>query len=272
VDRTIVLSDGRHLTVRDEGVPTGPPILSFHGSGMGRLLYPPHVQDAIARGARTIAYDRPGLGGSSRKPGYAIADHASDVRELAAALGIDRLVVWGASAGGMCALACGALAPDLVQAVALLAPSVQVSDETWPDPEAKRAEYASRAAEDRTRPTPDWIAMLSDGVPPADVDALRSGAGAWFADDAREAMAPGGDGWFDEGWAFRHDWGFRPEDVAVPVLVIHGQLDAWVDPAGSMALAKRIPHAELRLTPEDGHISVMNRASEANAWLLAHLA
>lgn len=272
MDRTIMLGDGRRLISRDEGVPTGPAILSFHGSGMGRTLYRPHVEDATARGARAIAYDRPGLGGSTRHPGYAIADHVTDVRELAAALRIDRLVVWGASAGGMNALACGALAPDLVRAVALLAPSVRVSDEPWTDPEAKRAEYATRAAEDRARPTDDWIALLSDGVPPADVEALRSGDAEWYAEDARDAMAQGGDGWFDEGWAFRRDWGFRPEDVSVPVLIVHGKRDAWVDPAGSEALARRIPGSELRLTAEDGHLSVMRRVGEVNAWLLAHLA
>src|SRR5262245_47883173 len=258
--------------VREDGLPSGPAILSIHGTGMGRTLYGPHLTDVRARGARAIAYDRPGLGGSTRRPGYAIADTASDVRTIAHALGIEQLVVWGASAGGMPALACGALAPDLVAAVALFAPATHRTVDTWVDQEAKRAEFTARAAEDRVRPVESWIEVLSDGVPPADVEAVRTGDAEWYATDAADAMQQGGDGWFDEGWAMRKDWGFRPEDVSIPVLIIHGKRDVWIDPAGSIDLARRIPGAELRLTENDGHLSVMRNVPTVNEWLLARLA
>lgn len=271
MDRTIDLADGRRLMVRDEGDPAGPVILSFHGSGMGRTLYGPHREDVIAHGRRAIAYDRPGLGGSTRKPGYAIADCVADVRAIAAALEIERLAVWGASAGGPFALACGALAPDLVSAVALFAPAVRDLDEAWADPEAKRAEYAQLAAEDRVRSIESWMERLSPGLPPADLRVLETGDVEWYAEDAREAMSQGGDGWFDEGWARDHDWGFSPEDVTVPVLVLHGRRDTWVEPRGSEELARRVPHTELRLTPEDGHLSILRLVPEVNEWLVRRL-
>jgi pimeloyl-ACP methyl ester carboxylesterase len=46
---------------------------------------------------------------------------AGDVRAICAELGIDRLAMWGMSGGGPHVLACAALLPDLVTAVASLA-------------------------------------------------------------------------------------------------------------------------------------------------------
>jgi pimeloyl-ACP methyl ester carboxylesterase len=73
------------------------------------------------RGRRLICYDRPGYGGSTPQLGRSIADCAGDVRAICAALGIDRLAMWGWSGGGAHVLACAALLPDLVAAAASLA-------------------------------------------------------------------------------------------------------------------------------------------------------
>jgi pimeloyl-ACP methyl ester carboxylesterase len=47
-----------------------------------------------------------------------MADCARDVRAICAALGIERIPMWGHSGGGPHVLACAALLPDLVPAVA----------------------------------------------------------------------------------------------------------------------------------------------------------
>src|SRR5208283_3158948 len=85
------------------------------------LLAGAWLRDAESRGIRLISYDRPGYGGSTAQPGRNVADCASDVRAIAGALGIDRMAVWGYSGGGPHALACAALLPDLVSAVATFA-------------------------------------------------------------------------------------------------------------------------------------------------------
>ncbi len=51
------------------------------------------------RGARLISYDRPGYGGSDRRPGRRVADVAEDVARVADALGLDRFAVAGRSGG-----------------------------------------------------------------------------------------------------------------------------------------------------------------------------
>jgi len=283
VDVVVEIEDGRRLLVSDLGETAGPTILSYHGSGMGRTVYKPYLADAVQHGARVVSYDLPGLGGSTRRPGYSVADSADDVREIAAGLGIRRLTVWGTSAGGPFALACAALLPDLVAAVACLAcgylpPGVsevgQGTDAMLAlDPDAARAEYGRRAERERERGSSAAAMMEAYGedLVPADAKAMSDGVAQWFADDVGDALALGGDGWFDEAWAESHDWGFDVADIQVPALLIHGRLDTWADPAISTWLAARIPGAELRLTPDDGHLGVLNHVTEATAWLLGYL-
>lgn len=101
--------------------PEGDVILVHLGSSGSRLLYGPAIADAAARGARLVGYDRPGQGGSTRLPARAVADLVADLRAIAVAHGVERLVTSGLSGGGPHALACAALAPDLVAAIATFA-------------------------------------------------------------------------------------------------------------------------------------------------------
>ena len=121
MQRTVHTTDGRTLAVEEAGDPAGRPVLVHMGTPNSRHLYGQHVRDAAERGLRLISYDRPGYGGSSPQPGRTVADCAGDVRAICAELGIDRLAMWGISGGGPHVLACAALLPDLVTAVASLA-------------------------------------------------------------------------------------------------------------------------------------------------------
>jgi pimeloyl-ACP methyl ester carboxylesterase len=63
-------------------------------------------------------------------------------------------------------------------------------------------------------------------------------------------------------------WGLEPADVAAPALFLHGGRDRVVPAAHGEWLARHCPSAELRLYPEDGHISVLNSlAAAAMGWL-----
>ncbi|MCY7324608.1 MAG: alpha/beta hydrolase, partial [Microbacteriaceae bacterium] len=121
--RDIRLDDGRNLRVHDTGAGSGsaPTLIWHHGSPQTGALLEPLVAAAAARGIRLLSYGRPSYGGSSSLPGRTVASAATDVAEIADELGIDRFAVMGASGGGPHALACAALLPDRVLAVALLA-------------------------------------------------------------------------------------------------------------------------------------------------------
>jgi pimeloyl-ACP methyl ester carboxylesterase len=122
MERIVRTQDGRTLAVEDGGDPAGRPVLGHAGTpSSSRYQYGPALADAAGRGLRLISYDRPGCGGSTALPGRTVAACADDVRVICAALGIDRLAMWGISGGGPHVLACAALLPDLVAAVAALA-------------------------------------------------------------------------------------------------------------------------------------------------------
>jgi len=283
--RDITTPDGRTLRLHEAGASEGPVVLVQQGTPMSGLLFEPHVRDAENRGIRLVAYDRPGYGNSTPAPGRSIADAAEDVRLIADALRVERLAVWGVSGGGPHALACGALLPDRVAAVASLA-SVAPVDAAGLDWLAGMGplnldEFAA------TRQGPDALedylrdqartTVSAEGVVQAlrqlltDVDlaVLTGDLGEYFAETMREAVRPGIAGWRDDDLAFDRPWGFAVEEVRVPVLLWHGEQDLFVPFAHGQWLAARIPNVEAHLTAEDGHLTLLQRRiPEVHAWLL----
>lgn len=90
-------------------------MLFHYGTPGVRLLSPQAVGAAVRCGVRLLVPDRPGYGGSSRRPGRRVADVVEDIVQLADALGWDRFATWGGSGGAPHALACAALLPDRVR-------------------------------------------------------------------------------------------------------------------------------------------------------------
>jgi len=243
MERAVRTPDGRTLAVEDAGDPAGRPVLAHNGTPNSRHLYGRWVADAAGRGLRLIGYDRPGYGGSTVQPGRSVADCAGDVRAICAALEIDRLAMWGWSGGGPHVLACAALLPDLVVAAASLASGAPYGAEglDWfagmtqddvaynrlllTDPEAARAQI------DQDR---EWLLAASasemaegfaSSAPPVDAAVLQGEMAAWLAYAIHDGLAPGSQGWWDDGRAHLDPWGFELADVTVPVLLLHGAQD-----------------------------------------------
>jgi len=101
---------------------------------------------------------------------------------------------------------------------------------------------------------------------PADHAAL-AGEWSWLGRVAGQAIAGGPAGLIDDELANVGPWGFDPARVAVPVLLLHGEQDRMVPSSHGRWLARACPSAELRLFPEDGHISVLRAAPDALKWL-----
>jgi len=271
-EHDLALDDGRTLHVYDTGADSERLAVFWH-HGTPNLGAPPApLFPASERlGLRWVSYDRPGYGGSTPCPGRSVGSAAGYVAAVADSLDIERFAVMGHSGGGPHALACGALLPGRVVAVvsgAALAP-FDAEGLDWfagmvPSGVASLGAAAEgRAAKERFEASG---AEYDPEFTPADLDAL-AGDWSWFGSVVGPAMAAGPGGLIDDDLAYVSPWGFDPTDVAVPALLLHGGRDRIVPSSHGEWLARRCPAAELRLSPDDGHISILTSGAAALEWL-----
>jgi pimeloyl-ACP methyl ester carboxylesterase len=270
----LTLDDGATLHVYDTGPAGGDDRLAvFWHHGTPNLGAPPAplFAESDRLGIRWVSYDRPGYGGSTPCPGRSVGSAAGYVAAVADSLGIERFALMGHSGGGPHALACGALLPDRAVAVvsgAGLAP-FDAEGLDWfagmvPSGVASLSAAAEgRAAKERHEASD---AEYDPEFTPADLAAL-GGEWSWFGSVVGPAVAAGPGGLIDDDLAYVSPWGFDPAGVAVPVLLLHGGRDRIVPSSHGEWLAARCPSAELRLSPDDGHISILTSAPAALAWL-----
>jgi pimeloyl-ACP methyl ester carboxylesterase len=290
VDRTVRTPDGRTLAVEEAGDPNGHPVLVHEGTPNSRHLYPPAAIDAAVRGLRLISYDRPGYGGSTPQPGRSVADCAADVRAICAELGISRLAMWGISGGGPHVLACAALLPDLVSAAASLASLAPLDAEglDWfagmgdlnaddtrlflRDRQAARAKLDADREQILGASPAELVSGLQTLLSPTDAAALNDGLAEFLVYCDHEGLAPGNEGWWDDGVAHSSPWGFELSAISVPVLLMHGRQDQFVPFGHGQWLAEHIPGVEARLFDHDGHLTLLtNRIPEVHGWLKERL-
>lgn len=288
-EHDVRLLDGRNLRILEDGAPNGRPVLVLHGTPGSRLLYRKHVEDATNRGLRLIGLDRPGYGGSTPLRGRRVCDAAADVLSVANDLNLDRFAVWGHSGGGPHALACAALLPDRVVAAASLGSLVPYSADgiDWFEglSEGHAAFYRRMISDpsgweaglvvdppDRPPLTPeqfrkDMSAILSDVDKLAFTDELVE----YFQSHVREGQRGGVAGLRDDSLAWVMPWGFELSSIRVPVQIWHGGQDLMVPYSRGEWLSTHVPHADVHLVPEDGHVTLFEyRIPAVHAWLQSH--
>jgi len=290
MERTVRTPDGRTLAVEESGDPAGWPVLVHMGTPNSRHLYGPNAADAAGRGLRLISYDRPGYGGSTPHPGRTVADCAGDVRAICAGLDIGRLAMWGISGGGPHVLACAALLPDLVTAAAALASLAPYGAEgldffagmgqdnvddmrlALADEAASRAKAEKDREEMLNTPPEEMAKAMESLLTPTDAAVLSGELAGYLASSTQDGLAPGSEGWFEDGCMITKPWGFDLASISVPVLLLHGREDMFVPFGHGEWLAAHIPGVEARLTDDDGHLTLLqNRIPEVHAWLAGHL-
>ena len=273
---------GRALRVLEVGDPGGPMVLVHHGTpGSGRI-HAPWAEDAARRGLRLVAYDRPGYGESARESGRTVASAAADAEAIADALGAERFATWGSSGGGPHALACAALLSDRVAAAATLAsvaPRTEgldflagMGEDNVREFEAAFAgEAALRAQLDGLKSGED-VMELESIFSAVDVAAMAGPVGAFLLEAIEAGTAPGLDGWIDDDLAFVAPWGFDPSDIKVPVQIWQGRQDRMVPYAHGEWLARRLLRVDVRMSPDEGHVTLLERrVADVHAFLAARL-
>jgi pimeloyl-ACP methyl ester carboxylesterase len=247
----VALPGGRTLHGYDTGEPAGGARLTViwhHGTPNVGPPPAPLFPAGDRLGVRWLAYDRPGYGGSTPRPGRTVGDAAADTAAIADARGANRFALLGHSGGGPHALAVAARRPDRAVAVAAVAGLAPFGAEAldWFAGMAEsgaaslRAAAAGRAAKER------FEAENAEGDPeftPGDLAAL-AGPWSWFGPVVMAALAGGRRPLIDDDLAYVAPWGFDPAEVAAPVLLVHGGADRLVPAAHRLWLAGRCASAE----------------------------
>ena len=280
-DNHFPLRDGRVVGYAECGDPTGLPVYYCHGLPSSRLEIASEGIAAAAEraGVRLIAVDRPGIGESSTRLQRTIPDSTLDLADLADGLGHERFAVLGVSGGAPYALAAALRIPERLRAVGVvsgLAPLAGTGLRAVMTPRARRMLWVARwlpgLLDRRLRGVADALERHPESVMTAyerelpEVDRAvvadpswrQALTGAW-----REAFRRGVDGPKQDLMLAARPWGFRLDDVRIPVNLWFGGADRVVPPVMGRFLADGLRFTESRLYPAEGHLSLIVRRAES---------
>ena len=259
------------------GAAGGRPLVFCHGFPSSRLGAALLDAPATALGVRVIAPDRPGHGLSDFQRRRRVAHWPADVASLADALGLDRFVVLGVSAGGPYAIACAALLRGRVTSAGVASGwAPRSAPRTNPrgrlpfvpglgrNVRLLRRFALSRAAKRLGRNGLRFLDRATRDAPAADRAVIADPEHArLIVDDMREAFRQGARGPARDATVIGARWGFRVEEVGAPVWLWHGQEDQQVPVAKARHVAERIPGSRTLFYAQEGHLStVVNHARE----------
>ena len=115
------------------------------------------------------------------------------------------------------------------------------------------------------------VEMLGNLLSPTDAAALNGEFAEWLYRTEQGGLAPGDQGWWDDGVAHFSPWGFDIGSVGVPVKIWHGRHDQFVPVQHGQWLAGHVSGAEAALSDTDGHLTlVMQRLGDVHGWLVDH--
>ena len=267
--------DGRSLDLYLAGPSDGTPLVFHYGTPSSGLPFGPFVDAIAERGLRYVGWSRPGYGSSTRQPGRDVADVVEDTAAVLDHLGAESCFAVGWSGGGPHALACAALLPERVEAVATIgsvAPwpaegldwmagmaeeNVEEFSASLESPEALIA-FKERNWPIFSKVTAPEIADAFGGlIDDVDRGSLTGEFAEWMAADLRDGLREGYWGWFDDDMAFIRPWGFDLATIRVPVHLWQGAHDRMVPFAHGEWLAAHVGSACAHLLPEHGHLSLL---------------
>jgi 3-oxoadipate enol-lactonase len=207
--------NGQELFFEDTGG-DGPPIVLSHGFLMDQAMFVPQVAE-LAEVYRVVTWDQRGFG-ATRSDGGAFSywDSARDLFGLMDVLGIERAVLGGMSQGGYVSLRAALLHPDRVRALVLI--------DTQAPPEApdKIAEYRVMIDTWVQHGYLDDLAQAIAGLIIGDEVIEAAWTAKWKDWDAERLRTAGG------ALLDRDDVTDRLEELAMPVLLVHGTEDAAI--------------------------------------------
>ena len=268
------LKNGGLLAFCEYGSANGTPVLFFHGWPSSRTMA--ELTDIAARelNVRITSADRPGICDSSFQPNRTLLHWPDSVREFAVHLGIDRFHVLAISGGAPYAYVVGRKMPEKVRAISVVSGAVPFADLSdhggllplyrWMMWFHRNQPSLLRVLFHAARPIVSWRISLRAArsflrlLPPADAEALRDNAAfnICFESQRRAWRGSGADGVITDAEIYGQPWGFRLEDVDVPVRLWHGKQDRAFSWRLAEETAKRLPNCVVRIIEKEGHFSL----------------
>jgi pimeloyl-ACP methyl ester carboxylesterase len=273
------LPDGRELAWLELGTSKGPAVFVFHGTPGSRLQVAFNEKPVMAAGVRFVAVDRPGYGDSTFQRNRLLTDWASDVAYLADHLKIPQFAVVGISGGGPHAAVCARFLPDRVTAAAIVSGVGPFAESELQgggmmgvnrllarlaaaSPQILVQLFAVQELITRRWPETALRAALRQ-FPESDAALLRrDDVRAAFIKEATRSPATAARAAAQDFALFTRDWGFRLDDIAIPVHVWHGDADRNVPLAHGRYVADTIPGAVFHKFPGEGHLLVIDHLEE----------
>lgn len=271
-NNAINLPDGRKIGFSEYGDPNGTPIFYFHGTPGSRLEAGRFHEIAAKNHCRLIGLDRPGMGLSSFDSKRTLLSWATDVGHLADSLSLKTFSLIGHSGGAPYVTACAYAMPNRLHAAAIISgmgpfekPEAQIglalpqkiinrliklipssanlmmwlTQKMLKNPEKMFQQMVKQL------PYPDQM-VFND---PAEKAALIT--------SAIEAFKNGSKGPATEMQLLLKPWGFNLEEINIPISIWYGALDKQAPKSHAELYAKFIPHAQLKVLDNEGHISIL---------------
>ncbi|MHA3021485.1 alpha/beta fold hydrolase [Mycobacterium sp. BMJ-28] len=280
LEGNIAVSADRQIGFAEFGDPQGRAIFWLHGTPGARRQIPAEARAyAELERIRLIGIDRPGIGSSTPHQYPNVLAFAEDLRVIADTLGIDNFAVIGLSGGGPYTLAAAAAMPERVIAAGVLG---GVAPYVGPDAissglmnlGARVAPVLEVAGLPIRLVAGTLIKFLGPVASPAlEIYARISPEGdrrllgrpefkAMFLDDLlngsrKQLAAP-----FADVIVFVRDWGFRLDEVKVPVHWWHGDKDHIVPFAHGAHAVALLPEADMTVLPGESHLGGLGCAEE----------
>lgn len=267
------LIDGRTLSYSDTGTGKNGTWIHCHGIPGSRHELAHLTEELITGGIRVIVPDRPGYGDSTPHPDYTFEHHSADLHQLAEHLGLERFAVSGFSGGGVFAMATAHDLRERVEQITIAAtPAVPLMSNPF-DYASELTANAWRAAienpgalaselETLTTSVEVLSETLISAIGPNEYEnlsseyfrhafhlsartALQQGPGISAAALARDSRL------------IAEQWPFHPEDLGMPITIIHGRNDELVLTEHQSALISHLPNAKQLLLDDAGHYSTI---------------
>ncbi len=221
-----------------------PAVVLIHGAGGTHLYWPSELRRLA--GFQVYALDLPGHGKSSGRGMQSIPAYRDVILEWMGAIGLQKAVFVGHSMGSAIALSMALEAPHQVSGLGLLGAGARLR---------VAPEILENAGQPSTFQSAVQFVIQSSFSPKTSPEFIE--LARLRMSETRPSVLLG-----DFQACNEFDETTRLSQIYQPVLVLIGEDDKMTPPRYAQFLADKLPHAELRLVPDAGHMLMLERPQE----------